>query len=172
MKSIFTFVVVTVGLLPSGCAFHERGLVLDPVGPTPTQSATAGSKGSLVVYSAFDVHADFAGTDPDRHRHTDYRIFSEDGALLQVVHNDSGTMLEGPVEVELAVGTYRIAARSNGYGVVSLPLIIAPHQITTVHLEGGASWSNKQAFNQTNAVRLPDGEIVGWRASVQNPANP
>ena len=150
-----------------GCASNGGGLVLDPVGP-----ATVASKGSLVVYSAFDVHADFTGVDPDRHRYTDYRIFSEEGELLQVVHNDTGTMLEGPAEIGLSAGTYRIAARSNGYGVVTLPVVIAPHRITTVHLEGGGSWSNKRASNQTNAVRLPDGQIVGWRASIENSANP
>jgi len=168
MKSIITFLTLAAGLLLSGCASYERGLVLDPVGPAPIQSATAGSKGSLVVYSAFDVHADSTGADPDRHRHTDIKIFSEDGKLLQAVHNDTGTMLEGPVEVELSAGTYRIAARANGYGVVTLPVVIAPHRITTVHLEGGGSWQKKRAFNQTNAVHLPDGQIVGWRAGTED----
>jgi hypothetical protein len=172
MKSIISFVMIAAGLLLSGCASYERGLVLDPVGPAPVQSATVGSKGSLVVYSAFDVHADFTSTAPGRHRHTDYRIFSEDGKLLQAVHNDTRSILGGPVEVSLSPGTYHIAARGNGYGIVTLTVVIAPHQITTVHLEGGGSWSNKGALNQTNAVRLPNGQIVGWRASVENPANP
>ena len=172
MKCIITFVMLAAGLLLSGCASFERSLVLDPVGPALIQSATVGSKGSLVVYSAFDVHADFTSIDPDRHRHTDYKIFSENGKLLQVVHNDTGTMLEGPVVVGLSAGTYRIAARANGYGVVTLPVVIAPHRITTVHLEGGGSWSNKGAFNQKNGVRLPDGQIVGWRTSIDTSANP
>jgi hypothetical protein len=167
MKSIITFVTLATGLLLSGCASYERGLGLDPVGLAPVQSATVDSKGSLVVYSAFDVHADFTSTDPDRHRHTDYRIFSEDGKLLRVVHNDTRSILEGPVEVGLSAGTYQIAARGNGFGVVTLPVVIAPHRITTVHLEGGGSGPNKRAFNQTNAVRLPDGQIVGWRAATE-----
>ena len=71
MKSIITFVLLAAGFLLSSCASYERGLVLDPVGPPPIRSVTVGSKGSLVVYSAFDVHADFTGVDPDRHRYTD-----------------------------------------------------------------------------------------------------
>jgi len=34
-----------------------------------------------------------------------------------------------------------------------------------LHLEGGSSWPNESAFNQTNAVRLPDGQIIGWKAA-------
>jgi hypothetical protein len=167
MKSLSVSMMLAPVILQLGCASNGGGLVLDPVGPPPIQSATVGSKGSLLVYSAFDVHADFTGTDPDRQRYTDYRIFSEDGTLLKVVHNDTRSLLEGPVEVGLSPGTYRIAARANGYGVVTLPVVIAPHRITTVHLEGGGSWSNKGAFSQKNAVRLPDGQIVGWRADTE-----
>ena len=51
-------------------------LVLDPVGPPPGSPSTGDSQGSLIVFSAFDVHAHFG---MDRQFHTDYEIFSEDG---------------------------------------------------------------------------------------------
>jgi hypothetical protein len=43
--------------------------------------------------------------------------------------------------------------------------MIVAQQNTILHLEGGGSWPDESAFNQTNAVRLPDGLIVGWKAA-------
>jgi hypothetical protein len=48
---------------------------------------------------------------------------------------------------------------------VTVPIIIVAQQNTILHLEGGGSWPDESAFNQTNAVRLPDGIIVGWKAA-------
>ena len=166
MKLFTASLLSTVSALLLGCVSYERGLVLEPVGPATIQSTARSTTGSLVVYSAFDVHADFTSTDPDRHRHTDYKIFSTDGSLLQVVHNDTHSLLEGPAEVRLPAGAYRIAARATGFGLVTVPVIIISGRGTTVHLEGGYR-SNKAAFAQTNTVRLPDGQIVGWRAAAE-----
>ena len=80
--------------------------------------------------------------------------------------------LEGPKRVQLPVGTYRVVARANGYGVVTVPVIIRADQVTTVHLEGGPSWQNRSQLGQSNPVRLPDGEIAGWRASPDNASKP
>ena len=129
--------LVGAGLL-SGCASDNRGLVFEPVGPSAFQPATANPGGSLVVFSAFDPTAHFNGL-PYHHYHTDYKILSEEGKLLQKVHNDSGTVVEGPVAVSLPPGRYRVVARSNGYGTVTMPVIIEAHQTTTVHLEAGGS---------------------------------
>ena len=120
MKFLFAFVMFTAGAWLSGCASSERGLVLEPVGPSRIQPAKSDSNGRLVVYSVFDVHADSTSTDPDRCR-----------------HNDTRTILEGPVEVAMPPGTYRIVARANGYGVVTVPVAIQANRVTTVHLEGG-----------------------------------
>ena len=88
------------------------------------------------------------------------------GKFLQAVHNDSGTMLQEAVPVELPPGKYRVVASANGYGHVTIPVVIKAGQTTMLHLEGGGSWPNESAFNQTNAVRLPDGQIIGWRAGA------
>jgi hypothetical protein len=41
-----------------------------------------------------------------------------------------------------------------------------------MHLEGGGSWPNREEMIQANAVRLPDGRVVGWRANVEKISKP
>jgi hypothetical protein len=48
---------------------------------------------------------------------------------------------------------------------VAVPGIIAAHQTTTVHLEGGGQRSDRAGMNATDSVRLPNGQVVGWKAS-------
>jgi hypothetical protein len=124
------------------------------------------TNGTLVVYSAFRRNADFNALDPNRPEYSDYKIFDTDGKLLQRVHNNSGTILQDAVPVELSPGKYNVVARANGYGYVTIPVMIVAQQDTILHLEGGGFWPNESAFNQTNAVRLPDGQIVGWKAAA------
>ncbi len=166
MKSAAFFYILAIGTLLSGCASERDKLVLDSVGPRfPKISAENLQKGTLVVYSAYDVGANWDARDPRRPVYSDYKIFSLDGNLLRAVHNDSGTILQDAVPVELPAGKYRVVASANGYGRVTIPVVIESRQTTVLHLEGGGAWSNEAQFNQTNAVRLPDGLIVGWRAN-------
>jgi hypothetical protein len=157
---------ILLATLPlAGCAYDGHGLVLAPVGP-PSPQPTSGADGSLVVFSAYDPNAHFNSL-PYRRIHSDYAILTADGKLLQNVHNDNGTSVEGPKEVLLPAGRYQVVARANGYGDVTVPVVIGAKQITTVHLEGGNPWGSKAPSKQANPVRLPDGEIVGWRADTQ-----
>ena len=165
MKLLLAASVVAGGALLSGCASYRAELVLDPVGPPPAASPGAGSIGTLVVYSAFEQGAEFNSA-YYRRQYTDYKILSANGKLLQPVHNDSGTLAEAPNRVQLPAGTYRIIARANGYGEVIVPVVIRASQVTRVHLEGSAAWPNGQELTKSNPVRLPDGEIAGWRAST------
>jgi hypothetical protein len=168
MKTYFTSTAILAVALLSGCATGKNGLVLDTVGP-PFQPAASNStltNGTLVVYSAFRRNADFNALDPNRPEYSDYKIFDTDGKLLQRVHNNSGTILQDAVPVELSPGKYNVVARANGYGYVTIPVMIVAQQDTILHLEGGGFWPNESAFNQTNAVRLPDGQIVGWKAAA------
>ena len=165
MKNLSAFSIIAAALLLSGCATGRSGMTLDTVGPVPAQPAAANSAdGTLIVYSAYKVNADFNSRDPFRPEYSGYEIFWTDGKLLRRVHNDSGTILQNPAAVELPAGEYRVVARANGYGFVTVPVIIEARQNTVLHLEGGTAWPDASAFNQTNAVRLPDGEVVGWRA--------
>jgi hypothetical protein len=154
-----------------GCASPGPSLVLDPVGPPPFASSGAGSTGTLMVYSAFEQGADF-NSPYYRQQYTDYKILSTDGKLLQAVHNDTGTILEAPKRIQLPVGTYRILAQANGYRRVMVPVVIRPQQLTTVHLEGSPAWPDRRELAKSNPVRLPDGEIAGWRASADTLSKP
>jgi hypothetical protein len=166
MKVFFTLMLIMAGAFVSSCATGRNGLALDTVGPPLSQpTAVNSTNGTLVVYSAYEVNADFNSRDPYRPECSDYRILSNDGKLLQRIHNNSGNSLQNPVAVGLPPGKYRVCARASGYGYVTVPVIIEAQQTTVLHLEGGSSWPNESAFNQTNAVRLPDGQIIGWKAA-------
>jgi hypothetical protein len=166
MKTYFTLTLIFAGALLSGCATGENKPALDTVGPSPNQpSATSSTNGTLVVYSAYEVNADFAARDRRSPIYSDYNILAADGKLLKKVHNNSGTILQCPVAVELSPGKYHVVAHANGYaGYLAVPVVIASLQTTILHLEGDGFWPDKAAFNQTNAVRLPDGRIIGWKA--------
>jgi len=154
-----------------GCASPSHKLVLDPVGPPPLPSSAAGATGTLMVFSAFEQDADFNSQLYRRH-YTDYKILSTDGKQLQWVRNDSSTLPATPKPVELPLGTYRVVARANGYGQVTVPVVIRPNQVTQVHLEGDPSWPNRSRLAASNPVRLPDGEIAGWRARGDSSSEP
>jgi hypothetical protein len=171
MKPIIPASLLVTAALVAGCVSPQRGLVLDPIGPPDSPLATAGSNGTLVVFSAFDSHADFNDLPYLRH-YTDYKITKPDGKLVRTVHNDGRNWLEGPARVQLPVGTYEVVARANGYGVVTVPVIIRANQVTTVHLEGSPAWQNRSQMSQSNPVRLPGGEIAGWRAPPADAAKP
>ena len=168
LPAFISAMLATCALL-SGCAGFQNELVLDPVGPSPAHSTPTDSTGGvLVVYSAYEANADFSDPDSYNQEHSGYKVFSPDEKFLRFVQNDTGTSLHDPERVELPAGKYRIIAEANGYGHVTVPIIILNKQTTVIHLEGGGSWPNESAFNQTNAVRLPDGQIVGWRAVTEN----
>lgn len=168
MKTYFTLIVIMAVALLSSCATGKNGLALDIVGPPPSQPAETSStltNGTLVVYSAFKVNADFNNPDPYNSEHSDFRIFTADGKFLQRVHNISKNGLRDVLPVSLPPGKYNVIARANGYGYVTIPVMIETRQSTILHLEGGGFWPDESAFNQTNTVRLPDGQIIGWKAA-------
>jgi len=172
MKLTPVAALLAVAALVAGCATSQPQLVLDPIGPPLPYSTTGGSQGTLMVFSALDITADF-NANPYRHRYTDYSILSANGQqLIKTVHNDKGILSEGPRKVGLPVGTYRIVARANGYGDVTVPVVICTGQLTTVHLEGSPWWPNPSEIANSNPVRLPHGEIAGWRATTNATPNP
>ena len=155
--------VLAVGLL-AGCAGTRHALALGAIGPAPAITSGEGAEGSLQVFSAFDPTPDLQRT-PYRRRHTAYRILAgKDHHLVREVANDNGTSAGGPQRVDLPVGEYTVIARANSYGTVTVPVIIRPRQLTTVHLEGGVWWPKGLAIEDSDPVRLPGGEIAGWRA--------
>lgn len=167
MKANSLLAAGALGWLLAGCATADKGLLIESVGPDPAAAASlSAANGTLVVYSAYEVNADFNIRDQHRPEYSDYRIFTADGKLLAWVHNSTDTILQRPRMVELPPGLYRVLAPANGFGLVRVPVTIAAGKETVVHLEGGNRWPNPGAFNAANSVRLPDGEVVGWK----NPA--
>jgi hypothetical protein len=150
----------------TGCVQGRRPLVLDTVGPAMANHSVVETNGSLVVFSAFDPTPHFSSLSY-RIYYTDYRVLSEDGTLLQSVQNDTGTALEGPKTVSLPPGKYCIVARANGYGRVTVPVLIEARRTTTVHLEGSAASETGASAVHEELVRLPDGRIVGWRGGSE-----
>jgi len=168
LRVMLAWTLLLVSLSLVGCASNGPGLVLDPVGP-PVFQPSAGSNGTLVVFSAYDPNAHFNSL-PYRRVHSDYSLLAVDGTRLQTIHNDNGTSVEGPKAVPLPAGEYRVVALANGYGTVTVPVVVGVNQTTVVHLEGGSPWGNKAPTAEVKSVRLPDGEIVGWRANTQRSA--
>jgi hypothetical protein len=162
MKTRWGLVPLLSVVLFAGCASTRNSLVLAPVGPAPAITAGSALAGTLVVFSAFERNAPLPPSPDYRKRYSNYSILGADGRLIQQVSNDTGAAVGMPVEVKLAPGAYRVVAPANGYGVVTVPVVIAANRTTTVHLEGGTIRSVDLAG--AAAVRLPDGQVVGWRA--------
>jgi hypothetical protein len=166
MKSIFLMGILVAGIMLSGCATEKSGFALATVGPVPSESQAAGSgNGTLMVYSAYKRNADFNSSDPNRPEHSDYKILNADGSLLRRVHNITKTVFEDAVPIALPPGKYQVVARANAYGYLTIPVRIVAQQSTVLHLEGGGFWSDESVFNETNAVRLPNGQIIGWKSA-------
>jgi len=84
MKTL-PMLALTMGvMLVSGCA-TKNGVALDTVGPAPSQLTGNPTKGTLMVYSAYETSADFTMRDPDRQEYSDYKILSSDGEVAQRV---------------------------------------------------------------------------------------
>lgn len=173
LKFLVLLPVLAAAVLLSGCASNSNKLVLSPVGPEPVHPVTGkANNGSLVVYSALesypDLNAENAGWNTEYQEYSDYQIFRTDGKLFKSVSNNEGQALLHPQQVELPVGEYRIVAKAKGFGRITVPVIVASHRITVLHLEGDGFWPREYGFNETNSVHLPNGQIVGWRATTQN----
>ena len=160
-----SLILAVAGSFLMGCAGIKSNVPLDTVGPEPGQTVSATpDTGTLIVYSAYKVNADFNAPNPNHREYSDYNILDSNKKLVKRIHNVTEGILEGAVSVELPAGKYFVDARSNGYGRVNVPVIVASGQHTVIHLDG--SDSDKSAFNAANAVRLPDGEIIGWKATT------
>src|ERR1700761_392649 len=115
MKLNILFAVAGIGFLMAGCVTSKNGTVLEGVGPGPTAAAnaTADVPGTLLVYSAYEINADFNSRDAHRPQYSDYQILTPDGKLQQRVHNSTETILQRPKEVALPAGKYRVVAEAN-----------------------------------------------------------
>jgi hypothetical protein len=88
--------------------------------------------GSLEVYSATDEFND-GGT--LYYAHGAYAIYTLDGKLFKDVENHISRSDELPETVSLPIGSYRVVARSERDGYVSVPVMIGNGRRTIVDLD-------------------------------------
>jgi hypothetical protein len=150
-------------LLWPGCSSPPKREVLQPVGPAPQLSAHPENAGYLVVYSAWSHFVDQGSTG----HHSRYTVSADDGTFSRVIINHADRFDEGPLRLALPAAAYHVSARSAHFGRVNVPVVIKERQTTFVYLDGSSHLQAPSA-EQTSAVRLPDGEIVGWSATVAN----
>jgi hypothetical protein len=89
-------------------------------------------QGYLKVYSASDIIRD---GDTRYFPHSSYVIYTIDGRLFKNVKNRRSADDEIPELVSLPVGSYRVAARSEGGGYVRVLVVIKEDQQTILNLD-------------------------------------
>lgn len=176
MKKLNFLLPLGVAAFLLGCASASKPIVLAPVGPSyipfagaPLAPPTAPT-GSLQVYSAqvksglnafnevyFQGHPGVYEL-----AHTDYTIYSADGRVYRHVRNADGVNDPTPALVDLPPGTYTIRAQAMDGGLVRVPVVIEPGQVTTVQLQG--TWNPPDAIRHKDQYVWLDGTVVGWRA--------
>lgn len=160
-RQVLLTVALALPLLVPSCA--TQTLPLAEVGPPPPVAHSTVGQGYLVVYSATqDIHLD-RGI-PYR-PHTGYLVLRPNGKTVRWIPNRVGPMDLKPSLVDLPAGRYQVRAEAEDYGRVLVPVVIEPGRTTEVHLEGKGNWKPAgPALQETNWVRFPDGEFIGWRS--------
>ncbi len=153
----------------TGCS-SSKPVCTAPVGPPwnhlTISPVNAQETGFLRVYSATDPTPAPGGR--IYHPHTPYTIYKPDGHPFDRIENSLDPMDEIPELVSLPAGSYRLECRAAGVGRVEVPTVVEPWRTTNVYLDGSTS----DPFNRlgpTNSVALPDGHLVGWRATQSGP---
>jgi hypothetical protein len=165
MKTIGYYLILFGALisLSASSPVTKHPEVIQPVGPAPGKQASLPDHGYLVVYSGWDI---FAGYDESRQeRHSGYNLYSETGKKIKRVANYSPNAPEVPDRVELPAGSYKAVVQSKRGRTVTVPVIIREGQTTFVFLDG-VTKSGTLLEHQADAVKLPDGEIIGWSANM------
>jgi hypothetical protein len=157
---------LTLLALLTGCQTNDSAstTLLPAIGPisgASLQPATRGAQGKLVVFT--DTFASDSGqirTLP----HRPYIIEDESGKFLRRIENHTSLADETPEAVGLPAGKYRVVGRGTGLGVVEVPVLIVPGDVTMVSLEF-PGLSAPQWVDSTNGwVRLANGRVIGKAA--------
>ncbi|HEY6166953.1 MAG TPA: hypothetical protein VI454_02855 [Verrucomicrobiae bacterium] len=147
-------------ILLAGCTSTPPLVLSEPVGPAPRSVVAMERRGTLVVYSDWDH---FATGDSDRYYREDYTLYWPDSTRTQRVQNHIGSLDEGPVLLRLPPGTYRVKTRAARYGTVIVTVVIEAERTTAIRLDG--TMPKRAAASDASEVRLPNGQVVGWKAS-------
>jgi hypothetical protein len=154
-------VSIGASLLLAACASPQPTAIRDTVGPQPP--GLRPQVGFLQVYSATEQHSD--GDNTYRYPHTGYEICANDGRPFKQVRNAITTSDETPERVTLPKGRYIIAALSETFGPVRVPVVIRTGSTTEVHLERQKDWTAPALARQSDFVRLPNGQPIGFRSA-------
>jgi hypothetical protein len=139
------------------------------MGPEPLTADDLASTGYLKVYTATEDHKD---GDVHCFPHTSYTIYSEDGKTgVKKVANAISIHDEDPCLVQLPAGKYIVLAEAENSGTVKIAVIIGPGQLTKVDLP--YAWKQSALPGRAAEwVRLPNGQIVVWRATAAGYQSP
>lgn len=163
----------------AGCASVSKVVVVEPVGPGPTERSQGTGEGSLVIYSArasADVdlctqewrwNNDFGKNEfLYEPAHSDYTIYAKNGEVFKHVRNARNGDDDTPTAVALPAGSYQVEAEAvncdSGRVKVLMTVVIRPGQTTLANLEGG--WTPTGQSQETQVAKLPCGRVIGWRA--------
>ncbi len=180
MTHVYSLAAAGTLVLLVGCATAPKAAFIPPIGPAPTAASTGLRNGSLQVYSArepsdislcqeiFFWNDDFGRNDfLYESAHTDYTIYASDGKFIEHVRNSRNYEDSHPTVVKLPPGLYTVKAQAEelGGGTINLtvPVGVDAGKCTTVHLSG--EWTPSGHYTDSQVVRLPTGQIAGWRAS-------
>jgi hypothetical protein len=149
--------VFATGLV--GCAAVAPRALVDSAAPVASCSRSQGD-GNLVVYSTTYPQTAEQSEYP---AHTNYTIATTDGRVLRRVANNAGPFGAFPSSVELPCGDYDVRAQYGSGRFVVVPVAVRAGKITVVELthepvELGAGLIREP-------IRLPSGQVVGWRAT-------
>jgi hypothetical protein len=146
-------------------ACQTERVVLEAVGPmSPTARIEPGA-GRLTV---FTTREQFSSGEVAYSRYTGYDIRAADGKLFRHVQNHAGGGDEQPETISIPSGLYQVEAVAEGVGPVTIPVLIQAIKTTEIHLERG--WKPDMADRKnSDLVRMPTGQIIGWRAPVKSP---
>lgn len=133
-------------------------IVRTPVGPAPPLAQRR--IGKLIVYSATYTPT---VEQSEYSVHTNYTIATPNDKVIERVDNATGTFNSKPASVALPPGEYHVRAQYDGGGFVVVPVVIEPGKTTIVDLDGEALPQHPDT--NPDKVRLPDGHVVGWRAT-------
>jgi hypothetical protein len=98
--------------------------------------------------------------------HSDYTIYTRDGAVFKHVRNARDPNDETPTVVTLPAGSYKVEAEGVNCDAnrvkVLMAVVIKPGQTTLAHLDG--DWNPVGQFKENEFATLPCGQVIGWRA--------
>ncbi len=148
-------------LIGPGCASStSTRTVGTAVGPAEQGAGASAGDGWLVVYSAYETGV---VDPPDVPRHSAYELEDNSGKRLREVSNFGTTYDPAPVPVVVPAGRYQIMGMAANFGRVTVPVVVRANLTTAVYLDG-IPHQAKAAIAAAEAVKLPNGDVIGRRA--------